>query len=283
MKKIICIILIFFASVSFTKASENPVFHLSYPEEAVAPRSEFLVKFSVASEASINALSATLLYSSDILELVSLNTGSSIIDFWVKNPDISKTGTVFFEGGMSISFKGTSGEIASLLFRVKRPGTAQISIREARAYYADGKGTLAEGNRAIVFVTGAEEGTRLSSGGTDIQKPKFKEISLAMNPIEGKRIIVFDVRDNDSGIKETLFRYRTGLLWSEWFPATNPIRLAEKTWTFEIKAEDNFGNVATHTQYLLNELLKSFFGISSAVITLILLAMGIILFRKKGK
>lgn len=283
MKKTICTIFILFASVLYTEAAEGPVFSLEYPKEAIAPSSEFLVRLLVESEVPINALQATVFYSSDILELVSLNTGSSVVDVWVQNPDTKKAGTVFFEGGIRNIFQGRDGEVASFVFRVKRPGVAQVSVRDASVYYADGKGARTEAHHSIAFVTSNERGALLSFQNTDAKKPEFKEISLAENPIEKRDMVAFDVRDEGSGIKETQFRYRTGLLWSEWLPATNPVRLAEKTWVFQLKATDNLGNVALYTGYLPHEFLKSPLATSIASIVLILLAVVIIFFKKRRK
>jgi len=279
-KKLLYILFVLLTGASFVAASQIPNFYFEVPSEAIAPNSEFIVPLFLASEEPINALSVSFSYSSDILELVSLNTGSSIIDVWAHYPNIDTSGEVFFEGGISNAFTGEKGEIASFAFRVKRIGTAQVSVTKAYAYYADGLGTSVETEKPLVFVEARDKGTLLSLEGEDAEKPEFKEVFIEVNPIDKTPVVVFQVSDEGSGIKETQFRYRTGFLWSEWALAQNYVRIADETWIFQIKAIDNLGNVAVYTKYVPEAIPARLFA-PVGVFALILAWMGIIFLRKR--
>ncbi|MES2470859.1 MAG: hypothetical protein V4526_01340 [Patescibacteria group bacterium] len=91
----------------------------------------------------INAVSATISYTTDTLELVSISKNSSILNLWVREPTYSnQTGKAELEGVIfNPGYKGSFGNIATLTFRAKKPGSARVSVSEGSVLANDGKGT----------------------------------------------------------------------------------------------------------------------------------------------
>jgi len=101
----------------------------------------FTVSVYVSAEESINAVGGDLNFPADKLEIKSLSTSGSIVNFWVQNPNHG-SGIVHFEGViLSPGFKGNGGKIISVSFKTKAAGPAPLSLSNASILADDGKGT----------------------------------------------------------------------------------------------------------------------------------------------
>jgi hypothetical protein len=92
---------------------------------------------------AFNAASGRLSFPPDLLEVVSVSKASSIISLWVQEPSFSNAaGNVSFEGiVLNPGFKGSSGNIISVQFRVKKTGSANVSFTSGELLANDGIGT----------------------------------------------------------------------------------------------------------------------------------------------
>jgi hypothetical protein len=92
---------------------------------------------------AINAVSGTLTFPSDLLQVVSISKNASILTLWVQEPSYSNTaGTATFEGiAPNPGFTGSSGKIFSVTFRVKGAGVARLAINDGQVLANDGQGT----------------------------------------------------------------------------------------------------------------------------------------------
>ena len=101
------------------------------------------VVVSAADGDPMNAVSGTLSFPPDLLQLVSVDKSGSIISFWISDPTYSNTtGQAQFEGGVyNPGYAGSAGKIVSFLFRAKAQGAANISFLTASVLANDGKGT----------------------------------------------------------------------------------------------------------------------------------------------
>lgn len=88
----------------------------------------------------MNAVSVGVSYPTDTLELVSISRSGSIIDFWVQEPSFNN-GAASFEGVMLNGYTGAGGRIATLRFRVRRPGNATVRFTSGEILANDGLGT----------------------------------------------------------------------------------------------------------------------------------------------
>lgn len=91
----------------------------------------------------MNAVSGTITYPANLLQVVSLDKSGSIINFWISDPNYSNSqGQVTFEGGAyNPGYTGPSGKIITVLFKAIAPGTANLSFVTAAVLANDGRGT----------------------------------------------------------------------------------------------------------------------------------------------
>lgn len=95
-----------------------------------------------ADDEFLNAGQATVSFSNDVLELVSIDKSGSSFNFWVEEPSVSnETGTLSFIGGTTRGISGASLQIIRMKFKTKGAGVANLSITDAVLTASDGKGT----------------------------------------------------------------------------------------------------------------------------------------------
>lgn len=90
----------------------------------------------------VNAVSATVSFPTDLLQVVSITKGGSIITNWAVEPAISNAnGTVRFEGVMIGGFQGSKAPTLAINFKAKTVGAAKLSISSGSVLAHDGRGT----------------------------------------------------------------------------------------------------------------------------------------------
>ena len=96
-----------------------------------------------SSDQEANAISATVLYPPTSIEVVSISKTNSIVNLWVQEPSFNNsTGELSFEGVIfNPAYQGSQGEVLSVIFRTKTPGTSSINITNASVLANDGQGT----------------------------------------------------------------------------------------------------------------------------------------------
>jgi hypothetical protein len=107
-------------------------------------------------EEEVNALEANLEFPPELLEVLDISKGGSILSLWPTEPFFSNsTGKISLTGGIPGGFKG-QGMIAQITFRVKELGKAIINFGDtSQVLLNDGKGTpaslnLSEGTYEII-------------------------------------------------------------------------------------------------------------------------------------
>lgn len=102
---------------------------------------EFTADLIVNSEnADINAAQAVINFPPEILQVVSVDRGKSVFNFWVEDPSIS-SGKVSFIGGTSESVTGNSLLVFTVKFKTVGAGRADIGVSDGIVTASDGKGT----------------------------------------------------------------------------------------------------------------------------------------------
>ena len=103
---------------------------------------------------SINDISTTINFPSDLLQVLSLSKSGSILSMWIDDPSFSNnSGTISFEGGIPTpGYTGLTGKVVDISFKVKKSGTASLSFSSVSVLANDGQGTeLSQGsNKAII-------------------------------------------------------------------------------------------------------------------------------------
>lgn len=99
-------------------------------------------KVIVNSDSSINAVSAKISFSKDLILLSSISKTGSIISFWAQEPAFSNiTGQVDIEGVILNGYYGNSGDVITLVFKAVKEGKANIALSSASVLANDGTGT----------------------------------------------------------------------------------------------------------------------------------------------
>ncbi|MCS7200856.1 MAG: cohesin domain-containing protein [Patescibacteria group bacterium] len=94
-----------------------------------------------SSEQSINAISAQLSWSDDLIRLTSFSKVGSIINFWVKEPNRFNN-QLDFEGAIfNPGYVGSNGKILTLNFTALKEGRAEINFSSGMILANDGEGT----------------------------------------------------------------------------------------------------------------------------------------------
>ncbi len=91
----------------------------------------------------VNAVSASLAFTSNTLSLTSISKSGSIIDLWAEEPTYSNnSGTVSFEGGMyNPGFSGLQGKVLTINFKVISAGLANVRLVDGSVLSNDGNAT----------------------------------------------------------------------------------------------------------------------------------------------
>lgn len=96
-----------------------------------------------SSDQALNAISGTLNFPADKLEVVSVSKSGSVINLWVKEPSFSnQSGTVSFEGiVLNPGYTGGSTLVLNITFKIKNIGNASLNLASAQVLANDGTGT----------------------------------------------------------------------------------------------------------------------------------------------
>ena len=114
--------------------------------------------FVLSTDQAMNAISGTISFPPELLQVVSVSKAGSVLSLWVQDPTFSNAdGTISFSGIVpNPGYTGSHGLTISIQFRGKRAGTAAISFSPSSQVLAnDGNGTdiLNDTNSATITVT----------------------------------------------------------------------------------------------------------------------------------
>lgn len=92
---------------------------------------------------AINNAEASINFSKDLLEVISVSKSGSIFSLWVEEPSFSNgAGSISFNGGLPTpGYNGTAGKAISIVFRAKAAGTASVVFSSCAVRANDGFGT----------------------------------------------------------------------------------------------------------------------------------------------
>lgn len=94
-----------------------------------------------ATDQAINAVSGSITFPADLLQIVSISRDSSILNIWTHDPNISRN-KISFEGViLSPGYQGEGGSIFRIMFEAKKRGLATVAFSEGSILANDGQGT----------------------------------------------------------------------------------------------------------------------------------------------
>ncbi len=128
-------------------------------EHAVGQSFSLTVGVSSPDQAA-NAVSGTVSFPVDKLEVTAVSKSGSVLGLWVQEPSFSNaSGTVNFEGiVLNPGFTGSGGKIISVSFKAKAVGAAAVSLSSGTVLANDGLGTnITTGlGRSTITIKGKE-------------------------------------------------------------------------------------------------------------------------------
>jgi hypothetical protein len=135
-------------------SSEQSYIKLVPSKTAVMNGENFTVEIYVSAHVPVNALDLKINFSSNMVEVLSVDKGQSVLTIWTHEPKIT-TNSISLAGGTFR--KGFVGEhlVATIKAKAKFTGMTEFLVEDAELLEGDGKGTP-------VTVSGVGEGAKTS-------------------------------------------------------------------------------------------------------------------------
>lgn len=149
-------------------------FSITLDKDTFTPGTQFVANIKIDSEdASVNAAQATINFSRDTLEVVSIDKESSVFNFWLQDPAFDNAaGQLSFIGGSTSGFTGKSLEALKVNFKVKGAGAGSLTFSDGAITASDGSGTnLLSGMKGAQFQISGVTG-----GGAVITPPPAAQV-----------------------------------------------------------------------------------------------------------
>lgn len=200
---------IFFAIAPVASAA---TLSLSPASVSVSVGETFTASVLVSStDQAMNAVEGIVSFPEDLLSVVSVGKGGSIIGVWVQEPRFSNpAGTVNFEGVITNpGYQGPAGRIVSITFRAKAAGTATLQFLSSSVLANDGNGSnILQSTGKATYVIGAassveeEPEEEPTERVTDSKKPTRFDIEvIGTDDLTNPRVALkFIARDAETGI-----------------------------------------------------------------------------------
>jgi hypothetical protein len=218
------------------------------------------VRLNLDQETSINAVDAYLNYPADLLQVVDISFGNSILNIIPQQPIIdAQAGTIHFGGGITSGYTGKipgdpglSNLLTTVIFKeIKKPTNSpsfQIALDTKSAVFLnDGKGTLASLTLTNLTLNTAESSNNLSNEwqqilAQDTIAPESFSIILSRDPsiYNNQYFITFNTTDKQSGID--YYQIKEGAI--AWTKVDSPYLLKNQSLPsiILVKAVDKAGN-----------------------------------------
>jgi len=175
---------------------------------------------------SINAISATVKFPSDILSLTSISKVGSIINLWAQEPSFSNgDGIASFEGVVLNGYTGNAGNAVTLIFKAKKNGTANLSFNSASVLANDGNGTevlYSKGSGSLTIAAAKTPEVAPIKKEATVTTPVKKETAPAKVVVKDTTIVVSEIKNNTSKYSPNKFLI------------TSPQPVADKSYSIQI-------------------------------------------------
>lgn len=242
----------------------NASLYFAAPASPPVVGESFSVTVALSIDQPANAYAFSLQYNGSALRLDDVNVAGSIITVSPSLPTVQGN-TISYVGGSFVPFLGSTGKLLTLDFTAIATGTDQIIFAPSSfVYLANGKGTkvapqlLAASVHVLAggavqnenpVITPTSTGTS-SVAGVDTTPPSITSLAFVADPFDqSHKLLGFLVSDAGSGMADMEVRTRSGLFWSGWEIAENPIPLANNVWEADLRIADHAGNTAEATIY----------------------------------
>jgi hypothetical protein len=290
MKKIFQTILLIciFTFVPYITKANGPIVHFDIPNKNIGVGTDFYIDIMLDVQGSdINGIEGKIsVPNNDIIKLVRVEDGQSIIRAWLVHPDIVGD-TINFSGIIPNGFTGVidpinsekkkSGNIMRLVFHSLNPGKTTVSVYGIEVTDNDGLGTNHELGSSSVTIDTESNTVNTNYKIDDTNKPELiASVEKDENLFEYKYTLIFQAIDRGTGIQDV--KVKEGL-FGAWKVARSPYLLEDQSHQsiIKVKATDFAYNFVTVVIY---PPLYAILGTTIIVFIVVLLAL---LFVKKNK
>ncbi len=297
MNNIIRLQIVFYAvlmllSVHTARAAE--IFFTPTTEEVAAGQLVRVEMMLDSENEKINAVSGALAFSEENLALKAVESGKSVINFWIDRPVITEGAPIIFSGITPGGYQGSNGNILSFVFEAIKPGSGQISLNKGQVLLNDGAGSEAHvtiSDTKIRIIENSDNQSAEVYSPVDAIPPQDFIIQIVQDAriAENKWVAVFASQDKETGIAyyQVQETKENKVNEQNWQIAESPFVLSDQARTsyFFVKAVDQNGNfkisaVAPQTDVKYER--EKIYGILIIIGALILFT-GLSLWRKKIK
>lgn len=235
-------------------------------------------------EKNVNAIEGAIVFPDDLVEVVDIYNGRTVITSWVEEPRVDGS-SVVFSGIMAGGFSGLidptksdiymPGNIMRVVFSPKKEGTGQIYFDNTKLYLNNGSGTetfLLP--KSFNFEISSKAGSS-SDILIDTNPPEDFEPIIFRDPdiFDGKYFLVFETKDLETGV--SFYEVKEGR--NSWKQAKSPYLLEDQSLKslIRVKAVDNASNIRIAT---VGTSYAKFLGFVVLVVSVLLV---VIFFRRK--
>ncbi len=193
----------------------------------------------------INAIEGEIHFPENIVEIVGIKDGSSMLNFWLERPKEIEGNIVRFSGLTPGGFSGANNDLFSVTLQAKNSGQGVVSVEKIISLRNDGEGSRvpSSGNYLPLVVTDDVEYARDKFEIKDTELPESFTPIISQSPeiFNGEYFIVFATQDKLSGID--FYEIKEGNL-GFFRKVTSPYKLRDQSLTKKIyiKAVDKAGN-----------------------------------------
>lgn len=237
----------------------------------------------------VNTISATLTFSSDNITLEDVSDANSLINLWIEKPSLSeKENKIHFAGIVPGGYNGSRGQLIKIFLNVTGSGEANFNLEEATTLINDGLGTQAEIDQSYLKLKSLTSVATTTTHKTTVIPPENFTPIITADPYiySGKYILIFSTTDKGSGIDhyEVL---ETGLnSVGIWKSAESPYLLEDQSLGSEVyiravAKDKSFIVVKLPDAGPSPDLFKNNYLLFSVLTILLLLILGIMIYRRK--
>lgn len=231
----------------------NPEVSLYTPDNIIGLNKYFYVDVLLsAQDNDINGIEGYVsVPNTDIVKLIRVEDGQSILRAWLVHPDITGN-RVNFSGIVPNGFSGVidpldgvnkkPGNIVRLVFQSLKPGSALVSVNDINITYNDGYGTIKSLNPVSFILNIGDNIDTKDYVNNDTNKPELiAMIEKDENLFDNKYTLIFQAIDRGTGIKEVTVKEG---IFGKWNVTQSPYLLEDQSHQsiIKLKATDNASN-----------------------------------------
>jgi hypothetical protein len=251
-KRFLCLFIVIFSCfLFFSVKMYAATLYFSSAEKNIGINGELEVSVFLDTEGEqINAIEGLIVFPNDVIEIIDINDGGSIIDVWIQKPILTQEGIIFSgitPGGFGgvyepLKLQQKPGKVLTFILKGKKPGTAPIVMKNALTLLNNSEGSEAQVSLLPLSINVLDyQGVLIKGKSLDVDLPEefLPEIVQDPNMFDGKYFLIFHTQDKGSGVDHYEIMEQ-----EKWITKESPYVLEDQSLqsVIKVKAIDNSGN-----------------------------------------